>query len=196
MKLPKLTLPKLDVVHNFFLPIFWGTSDNATVTKLVSAALPSVQSGYHFADNLFTWGRNLSMFDDAEFVKAWRDNIELPSDEAIVWRRYVLACAGYHCVQLGGDFVECGAYKGVGVKTVLDYLGGKEFPRNFWAYDLFEHEEGMKHHVMPEHGPQLFDQVKGKFADYPNVRVIKGEIPKVFENNSPEKIAYLHIDMN
>ena len=63
-------------------------------------------------------------------MHAWRANIESPSDEAIVWRRYVLVCAAYHCVQLDGDFVECGAYTGVGMKTVLDYLGGSRFPRS------------------------------------------------------------------
>jgi hypothetical protein len=113
-----------------------------------------------------------------------------------VWRRYILACAGYHCVQLEGDFVECGAYKGVGMKTVIDYLGGVEFPKTFWGYDLFEHDATMAHHSMAEHGPELFGRVHAKFKDYSNVKLVKGKIPDAFENNSPDKIAYLHIDLN
>lgn len=195
-KLPKLTTPPLEVVKNFFYPQFWGSAEPQLVADLMKQASERVMSGIHFADNFFTWGRNNSLFDDQPFVEAWEANIETPADRAIAWRRYVLACAAYHCVQLDGDFVECGAYSGVGVKTVVDYLGGKEFPKTFWAYDLFEHQDGMLHHAMPGHGPDLYERVKAKFAGYDQVRVVKGLIPDVFAENSPDKIAYLHIDMN
>ena len=195
-KLPKLTVPPYDVVKNFFYPQFWGSSEPEAVADLVQQVAGKVMGGVHFADNFLTWGRNNSMFDDQPFVEAWETNIETPADRAIAWRRYILACAAYHCVQLDGDFVECGAYTGVGVKTVVDYLGGREFPKTFWAYDLFEHAEGMLHHSMPDHGEGLYERVKAKFAGYDQVRVVKGMIPDVFAGNSPEKIAYLHIDMN
>src|SRR5262245_32155010 len=136
------------------------------------------------------------MLDDAHFVAAWRANIESVMDEAIVWRRYVLACAAYHCVQLEGDFVECGAYTGVGVKTVVDYLGGKAFPKTFWAYDAFEHDASMANHPMPELGPGLYARVKAKFEAYPQVKLVKGVIPDSFAGDSPERVAYLHIDLN
>jgi len=196
MKLPKLTMPKIEAVYNYFFPLFWGTKDNQAVAASIKEVSSKVDPGIHFADNFFTWGRNNSMFDDGEFLTAWRANAETDSDRAIVWRRYILACAGYHCVQLDGDFVECGAYMGVGIKTVLDYLGGKEFPKTFWGYDLFEHDAAMLHQAMPDHGPGLYEKVTAKFAEYSNVRIVKGEIPAVFTNNSPAKIAYLHIDLN
>jgi O-methyltransferase len=196
MKLPRLSKPDLNVLKNVFFPIFWGTSDNESVAKAIEEVIPSVAPGFHFADNLFTWGRNNSMLDDREFVAAWTANAETDSDKAIIWRRYVLACAGFHCAQLDGDFVECGAYTGVGIKTVLDYLGGKDFAKTFWGYDLFEHDPSMAHHSMPAHGPALFSSVLAKFNGYDNVRISKGKIPEVFENNSPEKISYLHIDLN
>ena len=196
MKLPKLTPARPDVVLSYFFPTFWCTSDNAFVADSIKAVAAKVQVGSHFADNFFTWGRNNSMFEDGEFVAAWQANVESDSDRAIVWRRYILACAAYHCVQLEGDFVECGAYKGVGMKTVIDYLGGKDFAKTFWGYDLFEHDDSMAHHAMPDHGPELFEKVTAKFRGYDNVKLIKGEIPAVFLNNSPQKIAYLHIDLN
>jgi O-methyltransferase len=196
MKLPKLTPPDLDAIKNFFFPMFWSTSDHESVAQSIHATLPKLMPGVHFADNFLTWGRNNSMFDDLEFVAAWQNNAETDADRAIVWRRYILACAGYHCAQLDGDFVECGAYKGVGIKTVIDYLGGKEFRKTFWGYDLFEHDASMAHHSMDEHGPGLFDEVKAKFVNYDCVNLIKGEIPKIFEGHSPQQIAYLHIDLN
>lgn len=197
----KVALPALPPaaptrVASFVLPVFWGARDPEALARTMKTASELVEPGVHFADNLFTWGRNLSMFDDPAFVRAWQSNLESDADQAIVWRRYILACAGYHCLQLPGDFVECGAYTGVGVKTVVDYLGGTAFPKTFWAFDLFAHEDGMTHHAMPEHGPRLEERVRAKFAQYAQVRVVKGSIPEVFAQQSPRSIAYLHIDLN
>lgn len=194
--LPKQSEPDPVKVPTFFYPVFWGTTDPQAVSDAIKSTTGMLSPGYHFADNLLTWGRNLSMLDDAPFVATWQANAENDSDRAIIWRRYVLACAAYHCVQLEGDFVECGAYTGVGMKTVIDYLGGPAFPKNFWGYDIFEHDESMLNHAMPEHGAGLYERVCAKFADYPQVRIMKGLIPEVFAEGSPERIAYLHIDLN
>lgn len=195
-RLPRLHVAALDNMRNFIFPKFWSARDPEVVVRTLLAASEQVEPGIHFADNLFTWGKNLSMLDDAAFVEAWQSNIETDSDRAIIWRRYILACAGYHCVQLDGDFVECGSYSGVGVKTVVDYLGGRSFPKQFWAYDLFEHDPSMAHHAMPEHGPGLEARVRMKFEAYPQVKIVKGGIPQAFEGQSPDAIAYLHIDLN
>ena len=194
--LPELTTPPRDQLFNFFMPMFWGTANPEAVATSAKAIVDLASNGHHFADNFLTWGRNMSMLDDLPFVKAWESNVESPSDKAIVWRRYVLACAAYHCVQLEGDFVECGAYTGVGMKTITDYLGGTAFPKIFWGYDIFEHDASMLNHAMPEHGAGLYERVQNKFSDYPQVRLIKGLIPQVFEKDCPERIAYLHIDLN
>jgi O-methyltransferase len=194
--LPRHSSPDPDRISNFFVPVFWLTSDFAAVVASAKAVTEVVSGGHHFADNLLTWGRNMSMMDDLPFVKSWSANAESAPDEAIVWRRYILACSAYHCIQLEGDFVECGAYTGVGIKTVVDYLGGEAFPKQFWGYDAFEHNESMASHAMPEHGPDLYRKVQQKFARYPQVRLVKGLIPDSFAGNCPDKIAYLHIDMN
>jgi O-methyltransferase len=196
MKLPKLGKASLGKVTSFFNPIVWGARDNHPIANQIRLLAEHVHPGIFFADNLFTWGRNNSMFDDQAFIRSWESNVESESDKMIVWRRYVLACAAYHCVQLDGDFVECGAYTGVGVKTIADYLGGCAFPKTFWAYDLFEHPKDALHHVMPEHSADLFTRVTAKFRDYPQIKIIKGNIPEVFEGQSPTSISYLHIDLN
>jgi O-methyltransferase len=164
MKLPKLVTPKIDQIRAFFAPVFWGTKDNRSFAITIRNLFDQVAPGAHFADNFFTWARNNSMLDDPTFVKSWESNAETETDRAIVWRRYVLACAGFHCVQLDGDFVECGAYTGTGVKTVIDYLAGRDFPKTFWAYDLFEHRPDMVHHAMLLHGQDLLKQCRSVSA--------------------------------
>lgn len=195
-KLPALSPPPQDVLSSFFMPVFWGLKDPHGFCSSVQAMTKDLPHGFYAADNFITWGRNNSMLDDKAFRRAWESNAETDVDRAILWRRYVLACSAYHCLQLDGDFVECGAYTGVGVKTIVDYLGGTSFPKTFWAYDTFEHLEGMTNQKMEALGPQLWERVRAKFADYPQVRVIKGLILKSFEGNVPERVAYLHIDLN
>lgn len=184
-----------DQAVNFFCPIFWGVKEPEIFAGLMKLAA-SMTSGVYFGDNMFVFQRNNSLFRDERFVECWKNNIASPSDEAIAWRRYILAIAGFHCSHLEGDFVECGAYQGTGAKVVIDYLGGPMFPKTFWLYDVFEWKEGMLNHPMPEHGPQLYDEVCKRFKNYPNVKIIKGLLPDVLHEDSPEKIAYLHIDLN
>ena len=189
-QLPKLGAPSPTQVKSVFMPTFWGTKNPDAVTQHAKAIAELAEPGFHFADNFFTWARNCSILEDEVFVTAWRDNAETDADQAIIWRRYILACTAYHCVQLDGDFVECGAYTGVGVKTVMDFLGGVTFPKDFWVYDLFEHEEWMLHHPMPDHGPDLEARVRAKFESYPQVGIFKGFISTKHRPKSPRSTRF------
>jgi hypothetical protein len=42
----------------------------------------------------------------------------------------------------------------------------------------------------------LFDVVKAKFAHLSNVHVVRGVVPDVFLQVVPERVAWLHIDLN
>ncbi|WP_202812014.1 hypothetical protein, partial [Staphylococcus aureus] len=57
-------------------------------------------TAYHFADNMFVFQRNNSMLRDAPFMDAWERNVVSGSDKAIIWRRYIMAMAGFHCSHL------------------------------------------------------------------------------------------------
>jgi hypothetical protein len=195
MKLPKLSEITLDTVINFSSQKSWGISDPARFLALMEEAKSLVSPGYYFGDNLFTWGRNNSLFDDEPFREAWSNNIQNDADQAIAWRRYILTCAAFHCVQLPGDFVECGVYTGTGIKTVMDYLGGTEFPKTFWGYDTFDYNP-VAGHFFAGQEDGFFTKIQERFQNYPQVRLISGLIPDSFEQGIPEKIAYLHIDMN
>ena len=54
----------------------------------------------------------------------------------------------------------------------------------------------MVHHSLPEHSQDLFEIVKNRFTDYPNVEVIKGFVPDILLENAPEKIAFMNLDLN
>src|SRR5258705_10158704 len=62
--LPELTTPAKDQLFNFFMPMFWGTSNAEAVTASAQSIVKYATSGHHFADNFLTWCRNMSMLDD------------------------------------------------------------------------------------------------------------------------------------
>jgi O-methyltransferase len=193
--LPKLGELSLSEISNFWTSQYWGVREPEKFAQLMGEIKQLVEPGYFLGDNLFTWGRNNSALEDRPFRKAWLENIKNPADEAIVWRRYILACAAYHCLHLPGDFVECGVYLGTGMKTVMDYLGGVAFKKTFWGYDTFDYNP-VAGHEFTEQQAGLYEKVQERFQEYPQVKLIKGFLPESFHGNEPEKIAYLHIDLN
>ncbi|CAD5372461.1 conserved hypothetical protein [Rubrivivax sp. A210] len=193
--LPELAPLRMDAVVNFASHKYWGVSDPVRFRALLDEARSLVTSGHFLGDNLFTWGRNNSLFEDGPFRAAWEGNIQNDADHAIAWRRYILACAGFHCVQLEGDFVECGVYTGTGIKTVMDYLGGPAFPKTYWGFDTFDYNP-VPGHKFEGQEEGFHQKVQSRFAQYPQVRLIKGFIPDSFAQGCPDKVAYLHIDLN
>lgn len=203
MNLPdkkQLSLPTLDKIEldhgvNFESHTYWGVRDPQRFKELMQEAITLVTTTHFLGDNLFTWQRNNSMLEDKPFRRAWEENLLNPSDEAIVWRRYILACAAYHCLHVPGDFVECGVYVGTGIKTVMDYLGGPEFPKTFWGYDTYDYNP-VEGHAFAGQQEGLYDAVCERFKEYSQVRLVKGFLPQSFENNIPDQVAFLHIDLN
>ncbi|MEQ1529021.1 MAG: TylF/MycF/NovP-related O-methyltransferase [Methylococcales bacterium] len=194
--LPKNKEPQFDRIFNFNNATHWGVNNLPRFLELMEEISQLVQPGFYFSDNLFTWGRNNSLFDDEAFKTSWMSNLKNDSDYAIAWRRYILATSAYHCLQLPGDFVECGVYWGTGIKTVVDYLGGVAFPKTFWGYDTYDYHPEEGHGSFSEQKAGFYEKVEQRFADYKQVKLIKGLLPDVFKEYCPTAIAYLHIDLN
>lgn len=189
LPLPRLSAAAADSIMNFSSDSHSGISDPARFSALIGEALTLVASGHYLGDNLLTWGRNNSLFEDAAFRQSWAANQRDPGDQAQAWRRYILACAGYHCVQLPGDFVECGMDMGSAAQTVLDYLGGPAFPKTFRGYP------GIADSVPVEYRQALFKPLAERFAGYPQVRLIEGELPQALAGDMPQQIAWLHLNL-
>jgi O-methyltransferase len=196
-RVPLPVLPEIEPtqIPCFALHKYWGVSDPERFRVLLDEAARLTTPGFFLGDNLFTWGRNNSLFDDTPFKDAWQSNIQNDADQAIAWRRYILACAAFHCVQLPGDFVECGVYVGTGIKTVVDYLGGARFPKPFWGYDTFDYNP-VAGHAFAGQQEGMYERVCARFAAYPQVRLVKGLLPGAFAQGEPDLVSYLHIDLN
>lgn len=148
----------------------------------------SPRDGVFAADNTITFGRNLGFLSDDALISAWERHAEEDHEKAILWRTSVLLWAVRQGLRLEGAFVECGVYRGTTARILVD---AAEIDRPFFLYDTFETAE--RH--LPALGPDLEPFVRERFADKPNVVITKGRAPESLAN-APDKIAFMHIDMN
>jgi hypothetical protein len=154
-------------------------------------------NGLFAGDNLITIDKNLSFLTDAPFMKAFHAHATTRVERGIIWRMMTVLWGARNGLRHEGDFIECACYKGITARIVCDTIDFGAHPdRHYYLYDLFEHDTSMPHHHMPEHGETLFDEVKGRFAHLPNVTVTQGRVPDSFSQALPEKIAFLHLDLN
>jgi hypothetical protein len=167
---------------------------NALVETLGDVTDPRCH--WFISDNLLTSGRNKGFLSDQRFVSAVIAARPTPAECSLAWRTHTICWAAQSCARLDGDYVECGSYQGYTMNVVMHYMAGLP-DRRVWLYDLFDPSgaEG-EGEVMPEHSPALFAQVRARFAPWPNVKVTRGKVPEILATVAPERIAFMHIDMN
>ncbi|KPK09091.1 MAG: hypothetical protein AMJ64_01450 [Betaproteobacteria bacterium SG8_39] len=162
------------------------------------------------ADGLATV-HDASFLADPRFRDAYRSGAHSghricpPEQLHIEWRVYVCCWAAKHAAQLPGDFAECGVSTGVVSLAVCHYVGFEKLPKTFWLFDTYGGipEEQVSDAERPlalsknqRHYFDSYDLVKKNFAAYPNVRLVRGQLPEALEESAPGALAYLHIDMN
>lgn len=114
------------------------------------------------------------------------------------WRVYTACWAATHAAQLPGDFVECGVNRGGMALTILEYLNFNSLNKKFFLLDTFQ---GFPEGATPSKEnvgfyKDSYNDVVKTFAPYPEVVIVKGEVPATLSQITSEKISYLSIDMN
>jgi hypothetical protein len=146
------------------------------------------------------------------FLRAFERGLEGFSENekiAPAWNAYVCCWAARQVLNLDGDFVECGVWKGCLTGTVLNYTNNLDNrDKKFWLFDTFdgfvEVESYFSKNEKAKYGGGYFsacyrnayDTVKHKFKNFSNVRIIKGSVPDTLVSFSGDKVCYLSIDMN
>jgi O-methyltransferase len=174
---------------------FFGLKDYDVFIKARDELLNEIKFGYGVfaSDNLITWERTLGFLHDQQFVDAMNRNTRSGPERGGVWRVVTLVWAARQAQRLEGDFVECACYRGSSARTVIDMVGLNN--RQYFLYDLFDHDQTMPHHKMPEHSSQLYHHVRSRFPE-PNVIITQGRVPESLTIAAPEKIAFMHLDLN
>ena len=184
---------------NHLTGTFFGTDKPEAFIQGIQQAVNSLngQQGIYAGDNLFTYHRNLGFLDDEPFMKAFAKHTNTEIERAVLsWMERIL-WGGRNGLRLEGDVVESACYKGTTVRVVCDAVDFAKYPdRHYYLYDLFDHDPSLPHHAMPEHSKQLFADVKARFGGFENVTVTQGKVPDVLADVAPQKIAFMHLDMN
>ena len=116
------------------------------------------------------------------------------------WRQYVCCWAARQVAHLGGDFAECGVYRGGLSRTVMNYIGFSSMTdRTFWLLDTFEGIPADQVDASVLHRHKYHDswsEVVALFKERPNVRLVKGRVPDTLAEVRSDRFCFVSIDMN
>jgi O-methyltransferase len=168
-----------------------------------------------WGDRLLTLDKSASFMEEPAFERAYRQihgshiYDQYNGSDTIAWRLNTLCWAARCGMKVGGDFVECGVFKGDMSWLITQVIGEAVMP-HFYLYDSFE---GFSPDLStPDdyplnpgfldfangiyRDPSLYGYVKDRFASNPNVTVTKGFLPEALDVVCPESIGFLHVDLN
>ena len=184
-------------MKNHLTGVFFGLKNYHEFIEGLKQAINQTKGGIYTGDNLFTYGKNLSFLYDETLMASHARHASTSVEKGILWRIATVVWGTRNGMRLEGDCVECACYKGTTARIACDVLDfAKRKDKKYYLYDLFDHDPSQPHHSMPEHSAELYDQVKKRFTDVPNVVVTQGKVPDVLADVAPEKIAFMHLDLN
>lgn len=192
----------------------------ATAASVVDEVVTTVVKPQHhsvfWGDRLLTIDKSAGFLADPAFrtayeaVRGSHQYDQYASPQTIAWRLHTLVWAARHGLAVAGDFVECGVFKGDMAWVVSQLVDYKTLQKKFYLYDTFAgfSDKYSSHKDFPDNpdfiqfanrhynDPTLYPYVCQRFANEPAVKVIKGVVPDILLQEAPDKIAFLHIDLN
>ena len=178
--------------------------------------LMPMHNSLFWGDRMLTLDKAAGFFEEEAFSKGYRairgshiyDSYDPP--HTIAWRLHTLVWAARSAIAHEGDLVECGVFKGDMSWVVATILGDKIADRNFYLYDSFEgfsprlssatdfpdDPDFLKMANKIYRDPAIYETVVKKFSGMPHVKIIRGFLPDTFKIALPERIAFLHVDLN
>ena len=163
-------------------------------------------------DGLFTV-HNADFRDLPEFRAAYQRGIDasLGVDPEFEWRVHVAIWAARTALRAEGAFVECGVNAGFMSSAILQALNWNTLDRPYYLVDTWEGPpldqysaeeiaEGRVDVALSALGAGAyvcdFERVRSNFAEWPEVRLVRGPVPQVLSELDAIRAAFLHIDMN
>ncbi len=121
---------------------------------------------------------NADFLQDERFRTAYGAGLRAAGEDyQWEWRVRVGLWAAEHARALPGDFVECGVQIGFLSHAIMEALDWRGVDKTFYLLE-----------ADPEAGANV--------TAYPNVRLIRGDIPGAMDEVNVSEIAYLSLDLN
>ena len=154
-------------------------------------------------EGIATWQKTLPFLDDERFMmlaERYSELLPLPNWH---WNLQTVLWAVQQTEKVEGDLVELGVFKGHTTLFVAAYV---EFQRSSKRWRLYDTFEGIPEDQLNPGWAEVNESVyKGayshvevvdRFAPFPNIQVIRGRVPEILHEDCPERISFLHIDLN
>jgi hypothetical protein len=172
------------------------------IQRAIEASFPD--SDAFVSSHIAVWGKNNSFMRDGRLralVWKYQSLLPLPNWE---WNFQAALWAVAQTRDLPGDYVELGVFKGHTTLVLAEYYDFAGWDRRWWLYDTFDGvpddqlNEGWaeRNQTAYRSGKYSFEEVAERFRPFPNIDVIKGRVPEILRERCPERIAFLHMDLN
>lgn len=113
-------------------------------------------------------------------------------------RCYILCQFVEHCLNLPGEFAECGVYRGASAYLISETM--QKTPRSFHLFDTFKGILDVKGdpsgHSVGDFGDTSLAEVQKFLRTFPFVQYHPGSIPETFCTMVDKKFAFVHIDVD
>jgi hypothetical protein len=176
-----------------------GDRGESLVPRLVNDTVETLAKSHlsvSWGDRLLTLDKSAGFMVDPAFARAFHqirgshqyDQYNGP--DSIAWRLNTLVWAARCGLRTGGDFVECGTFKGDMAWVVLQTIGAERIPRFrlFDSFDGFSPDYSSTEDFPDNSGfldfangfyreAGLYEYVRDRFASFANVRVVRGFLP-------------------
>jgi len=190
------------------------------VARFVNTTVQGVLRKHHrsvfWGDRLMSMDKTAGFWENkkfSEFYRQIRDSHvydQYSGPDGIAWRLHTLVWAARSAMKLPGDFIECGVFKGDMSWVLANTVDFADINKDFYLYDTFEgfSDKYSSADDFPFNPnfldfankaykiPDLHKKVEGRFKDFQNIKVIKGVLPDVLDKVAPDRISFLHIDLN
>jgi len=199
------------------LPVDLGryTIPKSSLDAVIEAEVEKTHRVF-WGDRLLTLDKSAGFLDDPVFsaafeaIKGSHEYDQFRSPHTIAWRLHTLVWAARQAIALPGDFVECGVFKGDFSWVVATVMGEALRDRTFWLYDSFEgfSPDFSSADDYPDNpgflafansvysAPDMEADVRARFSAMDHVKIVSGFLPSTLLEDSPDRIAFLHVDLN
>jgi hypothetical protein len=184
--------------------------------RMIEGLLRQDHSRIFWGDRLLSLGKSMGFLENPAFagayarIKGSHQYDQYASPHTVAWRLHTLVWAAQSGLALDGDFVECGVFKGDFAWMVTQMTNFTQQAKTFYLYDTFSGFAANYSSAddFPDapgffdfanrvyNDPTIYEEVVQKFRDMPNVRIVRGVLPDTLAEACPERIAFLHIDLN